>query len=759
MNIETSIDRVTLFKSAALVTRKGKIPRLSITEGTIKLYIKNLPLILDDTSLRTSIPGKSSWAVRNVLIEIDRKDTEEIQEETLHILEKEQEKTKVEMAAADEQINLVNKWLKASDPSQKLSILKEINRKKYEKEKPLFHLESYVNFTKTCMDYLKKLHKKQEELNLTFYKGEEKIKHIKEILACPFKEENEDFKDFYKNLVITLGAMDRREFWPEEIEISYIIPGSMWVPLYKLYIQDNYKKVNLVMGGYIAQKSGEDWDKVKLSFSSVEINRKTQLPDLPSKLMGRAQPERQISFKERATRITNVYKDYDEWLEKEIACISGKKPLYEELINKCTDLYNDIKPLTPHLVKGKPATPPVFLPEPAPTVVYPKQEDAFFRRREAESSTVCAEQQAVYEEYEEYEEYERVKTRSPVIKADLLPCEKKSFGLGTMIGGAINALGDAVIPSGGGMKVDLLPAQQKSRRREIESEYIGFPCVEDIATTDYLSYEITGVEETVFEQRGILRKTRSLKVSEKIKESDEILLKNIGYAIEKSKISFPREVKESFHFIIEGKGRASIPSDGLPHTVTMEGKAAESSLEYSTFPLTEEKVFRRIVLKNPFPHPLPSGSVQVFIDNSYSLSTELSNAGSGGKAVFPLGVEEKIRVARNTSFYQEEKGIMGGVSSAQNSVEISLKSHMSDPVTVEVYDRTPVPAYNHKDITVEILKQEPKGEKIDILEGDIAKGFYKWNIPLEPGGTGSVKFTYEILISSKMEIHGGNRRL
>ncbi len=754
MNIETFIDRVTLFKSAALVTRKGKIPRLSITEGTVKLYIENLPIILDDTSLRTSIPGKSSWAVRNVLIEIDRKEKEEVKEETLQTLEKEQEKTKVEMAATDKQINIVNEWLNASDPSKKLSILKEINRKKDEKEKPLFYLEDYVNFTKTCMDYLRKFHKKREELNWNFYKREEEIKHIKEILASPFKEKKESFKDFYKNLVITLGAIDRREFWPEEIEISYIIPGSMWVPLYKLYIQDNYKKVNLVMGGYIAQKSGEDWDKVKLSFSSVEINRKTQLPDLPSKLMGRAQPDQQISFKERATRITNVYKDYDEWLEKEIAGISGKKPLYEELINKCTDLYNDIKPLPPPLVKGKPATPTVFLPEPVPA--YPQREDVCFRRREAEPSTVCAEQQAVYEEYEEDE---KVTTRSPMIKADLLPCEKKSFGLGTMIGGAINALGDAVIPSGGGMKVDLLPAQQRSRRREIESEYIAPPCVEDVATTDYLSYEITGVEETVFEQRGILRKTRSLKVSEKIKESDEILLKNIGYAIEKSKISFPRQVKESFHFIIEGKGRASIPSDGLPHTVSMEGKAAESSLEYATFPLTEEKVFRRIVLKNPFHHPLPSGSVQVFIDNSYSLSTELSSVGSGGKAVFPLGVEEKIRVARNTSFYQEEKGIMGGASSAQNSVEISLKSHMSDPVTIEVYDRTPVPAYNQKDITVEILKQEPKGEKIDSLEGDIAKGFYKWNIHLQPGSTGSVKFTYEIIISSKMEIHGGNRRL
>jgi len=636
MNIETSIDRVTLFKSAALVTRKGKIPRLSITEGTIKLYIKNLPLILDDTSLRTSITGKSSWAVRNVLIEIDRKDTEEIQEETLHILEKEQEKIKVEMAATDEQINFVNEWLKTSGPSHKLGILKEFYRKHDGKEKTFFHLESYVNFTKTCMDYLKKLHKKREELNWNFYKGEEKIKQIKEILACPFKEKNEALKDFYKNLVITLGAIDRREFWPEEIEISYIIPGSMWVPLYKLYIQDNYKKVNLVMGGYIAQKSGEDWDKVKLSFSSVEINRKTQLPDLPSKLMGRAQTSQNISFKERTNRIISLYNDYDEWLAKEIAEMSGKKPLYEELINKCNDLYNEIKPLPPPLVKGKSDVSTVSLPEPAPAVVYPQQEDVCPGRRKAEASTVCAEQQAVYEEYEEDE---RVKTRSPMIKVDLLPCEKKSFGLGTMIGGAINALGDAVIPSGGGMKVDLLPApQQVSRRREIESEYIGSPCVEDIATTDYLSYEITGVEETVFEQRGILRKTRSLKVSEKIKESDEILLKNIGYAIEKSKISFTREVKESFHFIIEGKGRASIPSDGLPHTVSMEGKAAESSLEYATFPLTEEKVFRRIVLKNPFTHPLPSGSVQVFIDNSYSLSTEVSSVGPGGKAVFPLGV-------------------------------------------------------------------------------------------------------------------------
>ncbi len=718
----------------------------------VKLFVKELPLILEDSSLRAGIKGNSSWAVRNISIEIDknREEKKEVWEEKLESLEKERKNLNVEIRSAEEQIKLVKGWMNIAYLPAKIKALKELYKEE-KKETILLHLIPCLYFIKTCRDYLEKLHSKEEDLRWKHYKTLKEIENIREILRSPFYGEKHlnPLKLFHKNLEITLRCMDRREVFPEEIEISYITPGSYWIPLYKLYIYDNYKKIRLVAGAQVAQKSGEDWDKAKLSFSSALIERKTQLPDLPAKCIGKSQPLKPVSFRRRTLSSADRYKSYYEWLATAKEDISRRTSPYQELIDKCSEKYNELKNIPPVPAYQIPPVSTSVCNVKSPTGVL-QERDEMICPPPFPAGVVC---DALNYRQEEVCHTMDLKSGQPLkpsaprrgmIKVDLLPSERKRTfmdGIGHVIAGA------------GATFADVLQDRDEDR------ELLTSPVIETVKMPDYLKYELTGIEETSWEYRGLLKMTKTLTVAEDISVSEETLLQAIREAENFARIPVFEYGEESFHFVLEGRGRANIPSDGLSHTVDLIAEECESSLEYVSAPQSEPKVFRRIVMSNPFNNPLPSGSVQVFTDNAYTMTTELGSTGKGGKAIFPLGVEENIKISRNTSFYQEEKGIVGGISSAQHMVEISVKSHVAEAVSLEVSERLPVISPDEKDIKIKILKSDPEGKKIEPVKGEKNAGLYSWKIDVSPGSSENIKLEYEILIPAKMEISGGNRRV
>ncbi|HPZ07912.1 MAG TPA: DUF4139 domain-containing protein [Candidatus Eremiobacteraeota bacterium] len=812
MQLQTAIERVTVFNNSALITRIGKLPKWEMKGESVKVYVEGLPLSFEDSSLRVGFMKQCSWAVRNVQIEIDRgeKEKKEQSQEKLKELKKECEELEVQLSILNVKIEKVQEWMASAMPLNQVDRWYqhqgpkgiEIERKR---EPELFQVTPWMAFTKVCTDYLEKLHENYEELNWKLYKLIKEIEVTKEQYTIIDKDDTDGV--FYKNLIITLGCMDRKEIHPDELTISYIIPGAKWIPVYKLYIEENYKKVKLVMGAQIAQRSGEDWQNIKLEFSSASLERRSQLPELPSKRIGRAQTLKSLSFRKKLPSSPDIYRGFDDWLRKSQKFLVEDTSSYQLLLDQCknkfrnlndipgpsltelsgvastlitddSDKYEEVKLTTPRALKYVRSMSGIMnIPRPGCGVLQSNDLHTINEGMNIPRSVVAPTAPC------------RIDT-AELQKPEALPPMPSAASLAPI--NFKTAMSDK-IDEFTGMDMRELRIEQKaepkprliSRRasepvmKPMELQESIYPemklssplCMDDTSdillmssameikdtARNYMNYELMGVESA---DRGQLKMVKTINVSKRITVKETNILQVIRKAREAAIIpDFIDKDIPAFQFVFEAKGRASIPQDGHPHTVDIMSDITESKMEYRTIPMTDLQVFRGLAVKNPFDAPLSDGSVQVFVDNAYVLTTKLKGVGTGGKAYFPIGVEPNIKIARNTSFYQEEKGIMGGTSIARHTVDIELRSHMSETISVEVIERVPFPDDNEKDIGIKIVGLKPESEQQEFIDGKRVRGTQKWKIDIEPGGTGTIKLVYDISLPSKMELCDGNRRV
>lgn len=70
-----------------------------------------------------------------------------------------------------------------------------------------------------------------------------------------------------------------------ELRISYRVAGAGWTALYDARLETGAREtkpsLEIVRRAQVAQRTGEDWEDVQLSVSTVRVNRGTAAPDLP----------------------------------------------------------------------------------------------------------------------------------------------------------------------------------------------------------------------------------------------------------------------------------------------------------------------------------------------------------------------------------------------------------------------------------------------------------------------------------------------
>jgi len=215
--------------------------------------------------------------------------------------------------------------------------------------------------------------------------------------------------------------------------------------------------------------------------------------------------------------------------------------------------------------------------------------------------------------------------------------------------------------------------------------------------------------------------------------------------------------KASFYHRYSASMAVDIPADGRFHQITILEQEADCELLLRCVPRQDARAFRYAQLSNPLSCPLLAGPMQVYLDGAYTVTSQLRQVGSRGKLRLNLGVEEQVRVARNAEFHQSERGMISSTSSLDHEVHTELRSRMSVPVTVEVFERLPL---NGGVVGIEVgldsatpepsLGIDPDGRKVD--------GAMSWRLSLEPGGGADIRYRYSINISARQELVGGNRR-
>lgn len=219
----------------------------------------------------------------------------------------------------------------------------------------------------------------------------------------------------------------------------------------------------------------------------------------------------------------------------------------------------------------------------------------------------------------------------------------------------------------------------------------------------------------------------------------------------------PRASRGLFDAVYTAAGTTDVPSSGRPHRVAVVTAETAATPRFVTVPREAPEVYRRADVTNPFGVPLLTGPVEVLIDGALVALTRLSYTDRGGPISIGLGVEERVRVARNARTEEGTAGLLGGSTTLDHTVTTDLSSSLGRKITVEVIDRIPIS--DEKDVEIKILASQPQHSPYTQADlGQPVRRGLRWEVEVPAGGKAKVEHRYRITLPSKMEIVGGNRR-
>jgi uncharacterized protein (TIGR02231 family) len=204
-------------------------------------------------------------------------------------------------------------------------------------------------------------------------------------------------------------------------------------------------------------------------------------------------------------------------------------------------------------------------------------------------------------------------------------------------------------------------------------------------------------------------------------------------------------------------GAVDIPSDGDFHGIPLMARSAPIELGYVVVPRESTDVFRHIKLKNPLDAPLLPGPADVYVGGDYLLSTDLRLAPPRGEVKIGLGVEQAIKVSRNTSYAEETAGLMGGSLALRHEITIEVANRRALPVNVEVQERVPTLREREDEIQLDLAAVDPPWAAFEPEDYPL-KGGHRWQVQVPAGQQKKLRVVYIVKISAKKELVGGNRR-
>ncbi|HZI14479.1 MAG TPA: mucoidy inhibitor MuiA family protein, partial [Myxococcus sp.] len=149
-------------------------------------------------------------------------------------------------------------------------------------------------------------------LNEQLQKLREEAAVLEQRLAMASTARQVTAKDLYKSVHVQLRHTGAA-LASARLSVEYFVPGARWAPSYQCRLTRDCRQVELVMRALIGQSSGEDWSGVKLALSTAAPLSWTELPELSSIRIGRAQPPppARAGFRPPPQGAASLFSDFD----------------------------------------------------------------------------------------------------------------------------------------------------------------------------------------------------------------------------------------------------------------------------------------------------------------------------------------------------------------------------------------------------------------------------------------------------------------
>lgn len=754
--LTSRIDSVTVYRQGALVCRTAIVLAAQPVPPQIKLV--NLPLSLDDGSVRVRVEGEGGDlpVASDVRVALDLAVTEHDRPPPDDEALKQARRTVAEIAERVAHLRAQRRRF------ERLQVFERPANKR-----GATPLASPVRARLALLEFRDKAMAGLDERIHEALASERRAVQVKEDLEhrqrLASKARQAKPHELRKAALINLRGHVTPTH-PVRIILEYMVPGARWAPSYAIYLSKDMTQATVSVRAAVAQSTGEDWHAAKLTLSTADIQRWTELPDLQVLRIGRRQPPVQRrGWRAPPAGAVELYADFDRFVAehprpspaKPGAPAAGRAARAEEAAMNFGGM--DTGPSD----------------EAVPMLADDESiDDGILSETRTRSGMVPANRQR-----------EQAKKSMPRPSAPAMPMMARSVampaqappapGYAPQRGGPppsasmAGPLGGAPAPKGGfGNMAEgaggggAFAAQQQSLA-EPEHE----------AAPEQLAYGDLRMPDPKDSRRGTLivsqRRERYLEmlwVREVTREIDVVAI--IDGAIHTAHRAGqggppPRHHLASsqggFDYVYAADGAVDIPSDGAFHGIPLMARSAPIELGYVVVPRESTDVFRHIKLKNPLDAPLLPGPADVYVGGDYLLSTDLRLAPPRGEVKIGLGVEQAIKVSRNTSYAEETAGLMGGSLALRHEITIEVANRRALPVNVEVQERVPTLREREDEIQLDLAAVDPPWAAFEPEEYPL-KGGHRWQVQVPAGQQKKLRVVYIVKISAKKELVGGNRR-
>lgn len=306
--VESKITSVTVYSDRAQITRSATT---YLTKGEHKILFDELPQSIEQNSIQAN--GKGSAILRDVTFKTEQ--FAQITDETKKALNDEL------LALQDDKITYNDKKSQAQDEKRVVKdILTKLTSTTEKTENVELDPEKWIKMVEFYRS-------KQESLDKEIRDTDKFIRNINAEIDKVKREIREMGQQAYKYKNMVEVLVDIQKEGNLKLDLSYIVYGPSWKPIYDLRVDSQEKTMNLTYKSNIFQTTGEDWNNVDLKLSTAKPNISAQPPELSphyisiyypqpvrkESKMSRAKPSysNQMSFAIEGMSVEESMDDYD----------------------------------------------------------------------------------------------------------------------------------------------------------------------------------------------------------------------------------------------------------------------------------------------------------------------------------------------------------------------------------------------------------------------------------------------------------------
>lgn len=537
-----------------------------------------------------------------------------------------------------------------------------------------------------------------------------------------------------------------------QLSVEYFIPGARWAPSYQCRLSRDCRQVELVMRALIVQHSGEDWSGVKLVLSTAAPLTWTELPELASIRIGRAQPPpaARAGFRPPPQGAGMLFSDFDRDRAALLNRLPSPVPYSLPAMGAPSDLESGL----------------VVASVPLPAYREERREKRKGQKRASrdfggelddvmpvEAKEADYEQASLVSADEMYEEEapapppppspsRAMPAGAPAPAMSMAPMREKSLS----VGGRAAARGGA--PGG--------PSPTQAGLEMVVFTHLKLSAPSDFSTRNRL--QPVDARRFYLETLARFSVVVTFDVMTVVAEAENRARAVANLALPGTATDV-RGVGGRYDFSYAADATVEVPSDGVFHSVAVGTRVGESSVLYVTVPREDSQVYRQALVKNPLPAPLVAGPAEIYVGGEYVLSTTLPSVAPSGDFKLGLGVEQAIRCARNTRYREERSGTkIVATTELWHDITIDLVNNLDREIVCEVRERIPQPAED-AEVVVEEGTITPAWEPYTQEErSSPLEGGRRWRLTVPANAASKLSAQYVVKLYANNELNGGNRR-